>query len=152
MTMRLISTILAASIAAMAAMPAAAQDADARTTADEVRAEITEAMDAVAAYSGQERDEALAEAREAFARLDAEIERRDQALRESWTTMSDAARDTAGARLRDLRRARNRLAERYGALESGADSAWDELAAGFSDAWTAFVEAWTAADEDAAAN
>jgi chromosome segregation ATPase len=152
MTKSLFSTIRAAAIAAMFTVPAAAQDNEALTTADEVRAEISEAMDAVAAYSGQQRDEALAEAREAFARLDAEIERRDQALRENWAEMSDAARETAGARLRDLRQARNRLGERYGALESGASSAWDELKTGFSDAWAAFMEAWNAADDDAANN
>lgn len=134
------------------ALPALAQDNTDMTTTDEVRTEISEAMDAIAAYSEQQSDEALTEAREALNRLDAEIERREQALRESWAEMSDTAREAAQARLRDLRQARNRLGERYGALESGASSAWDELTSGFSDAWDAFSEAWTAADEDAANN
>lgn len=150
----LVSLRGAALAAAMAcvALPAGAQDTDAPTTADDVRAEVSEAMEAIAAYSEQERDKALTQAREALNRLDAEIERREQALRENWAEMSDAARETAQARLRDLRKARNRLGERYGALESGASSAWDELKTGFSDAWTAFSEAWSAADEDASAN
>ncbi len=147
--MTFLDTLRAAGLAALLAMPAAAQETDALTTADEVRAEISDAMDAIAAYSEQERDQALAEAREALNRLDAEIERREQALRENWSEMSDAARETAEARLRDLRQARNRLGERYGALESGASSAWDELKTGFSDAWTAFSEAWSAADDNA---
>ncbi|RDC68002.1 hypothetical protein DLJ49_20560 [Rhodovulum sp. 12E13] len=145
--MTFLDTLRAAGLAALLAMPAAAQDPDALTTADEVRAEISDAMDAIAAYSEQERDQALAEAREALNRLDAEIERREQALRENWSEMSDAARETAEARLRDLRQTRNRLGERYGALESGASSAWDELKTGFSDAWGAFSEAWSAADD-----
>ncbi|SEP27900.1 hypothetical protein SAMN04490248_1722 [Salinihabitans flavidus] len=147
--MTFLDTLRAAGLAALLAMPAAAQETDALTTADEVRAEISDAMDAIAAYSQQERDQALTEAREALNQLDAEIERREQALRENWSEMSDAARATAEARLRDLRQARNRLGERYGALESGASSAWDELKTGFSDAWGAFSEAWSAADEDA---
>ncbi|TDX26874.1 hypothetical protein [Rhodovulum visakhapatnamense] len=150
MTVR--DTLRAAGLAALLAMPAAAQESDALTTADEVRAEISDSMDAIAAYSEQERDQALAEAREALNRLDAEIERREQALRENWSEMSDAARETAEARLRDLRQARNRLGERYGALASGASSAWDELKTGFSDAWTALSEAWSAADDDASNN
>lgn len=150
--MTFLDTLRAAGLAALLAMPAAAQESDALTTAEEVRAEISDAMDAIAAYSEQERDQALAEAREALMRLDAEIERREQALRENWSEMSDAARETAEARLRDLRQARNRLGERYGALESGASSAWDELKTGFSDAWGAFSEAWSAADEDGSAN
>ncbi len=139
-------------IAAVLAVPAAAQDNDAQTTTEEVRAEVSQAMDAIASYSAQERDQALAEAREALDRLDAEIERREQALRENWAEMSDAGRETAQARLQDLRQARNRLGERYGALESGASSAWGELKSGFSDAWGAVSEAWSAADEDTSAN
>ena len=136
---------LAAAVAAFA-LPAAAEDTDALTTADDVRTEISQAMEAIAAYSEQERDQALAGARAALTRLDAEIDRREEAMRETWADMSDATRETARARLRDLREARNRLSERYGALETGASGAWDELKTGFSDAWGVFSEAWSAAD------
>jgi len=142
---------LAAAIAAFA-LPAVAQDAGALTTTDEVRTEISQAMEAIAAYSAQERDQALAETRAALTRLDAETDRREDAMRENWAEMSDATRETARARLRDLREARNRLGERYGALETGASGAWDELKTGFSDAWGAFSEAWNAADEGEPAN
>lgn len=132
---------------AIFALPVAAQDSGSPMTTDEVRAEISEAMDAIGAYTEQERDQALAQARETLDRVDAEIERREEAMREGWAEMSEEARETARARLRDLREARNRLGERYGALESGTSSAWEELKEGFSDAWTAFSEAWTASDE-----
>lgn len=72
-------------------------------------------------------DRMKAKAREALNRLDAEIERHEQALRENWVEMSDAARETAQARLRDLREARNTLGERYGTLQAGTSDAWDEL-------------------------
>ncbi|MEE4120684.1 MAG: hypothetical protein V2I65_16915 [Paracoccaceae bacterium] len=128
---------------ACAGGPANAQEAGALTTRAEVRSEIEQAMEAIAAYSEQERDEAVAEARAALDRLDAEIARREQALRENWAEMSDEARETARTRLEELRAARNRLGERYGALQSGASEAWDELTAGFSDAWNAFSETWS---------
>jgi len=136
----------------LAAPSALAEDGGAPTTADEVRAEISEAMEAVAAYSAQERDQALSEARAALTRLDAEIERREQALRENWAGMSDAAREAARSRLRELREARDELGERYGALQAGAGAAWEELSNGFADAWEALAKAWSAADDDAAAN
>jgi hypothetical protein len=53
------------------------------TSDQEVRAEISEAMDAIAAYSEQESEQALTEARAALDQLDAEIEAREQAPRES---------------------------------------------------------------------
>jgi TolA-binding protein len=134
------------------ALPVVAQDTSPLTTSGKVRAEVSEAMEAIADYSAQERDQALTQAREALDRLDAVIERREQALRENWAGMSEAARETARARLRDLREARNTLGERYGALKAGAGSAWEELKSGFSDAWSAFSEAWSAAGDESSAD
>jgi chromosome segregation ATPase len=139
----------AAAVALSFAIPAAAQEEEPLTTPDEVRTEISEAMEAVADYSAQERDAALTEAREALDRLDAEIERREQALRENWADMSDAARESARERLNDLREARNELGERYGVLQAGTRDAWEELRAGFADAWSAFSDAWETADDEA---
>lgn len=58
-----------------------AQETPSLTTSEEVRSEASEA---IATYSAQERDEALVEVRQALDRIDAEIERREQALRENW--------------------------------------------------------------------
>jgi ribosomal protein S20 len=142
------NTLRAVGLAALLAVPATAQDTNGQTTPEEVRTEISQAIEAIAAYSEQERDEALAEAREVLDRLDAEIAEREQALRENWADMSAAAQETAQARLQELRDARNRLGERFGALEAGASAAWDELKDGFTSAWSAFSDAWRAADTD----
>ncbi|MDZ7752842.1 MAG: hypothetical protein U5S82_14515 [Gammaproteobacteria bacterium] len=146
-----IQACLLAAVLSLVAMPSVAQDGaqdnEALTTTDDLRAEVSEAMEAIAEYSAQERDQALTKARETLKQLDAEIERREHALRENWADMSKAAKHTARERLRDLRRARNALGERYGALQAGTSSAWDELKSGFYNAWDAFSEAWSAADE-----
>jgi len=145
------SILSAAAIALAAATPALAQDDDGLMTTKELKAEISEAMEAVAAYSEQERDQALTTAREAMTRLDAEIERREQALRENWADMTETARDEASDRMADLREARNALSERYGALKAGTSSAWGELKAGFADAWTAFSGVWSDEDDSSSA-
>lgn len=144
--------LAAATVVALAAPQARAQNDDPFTTPEEIRAEVSDAMDAIAAYSVQERDQALATAQAALTRLDAVIERREQALRENWADMSDAARETARESMRDLRAARTGLAERYGALQAGAGSAWDELRDGFTGAWDAFAEAWRPAAPGAEAD
>lgn len=130
------------------ATPAAAQEEEEApgTTPAEVRQEIADAMEAVSEYSAQERDEALERARDGLDRLDAEIARREQALRENWAGMSDTAREEARSRLEELRAARNRLGERYGALQAGARDAWGALRDGFSDAWGEVSEAWSDSD------
>ena len=87
---------LAAAVA-FTGVPAAAQETDTVTSAEEVRAEISQAMDAIAAYSEQQGEQAVTEARAALTRLDAEIEAREQALREGWAEISEEARETARA-------------------------------------------------------
>jgi len=137
---------LAGALCCALALPALGQDSAGSTTAEDVRTEVSEAMEAIAGYSEQERDEALASVREGLDHLDAEIERREDALRENWANMSDAAQETGRAQLRSLRQARNELGERYGALQASTGSAWDELMAGFANAWDAFSDLWETTD------
>ena len=92
------SILSAVALALATTTPALAQDDDGLMTTKELKAEISQAMEAVAAYSEQERDQALTTAREAMTRLDAEIERREQALRENWADMTEPARAGASAR------------------------------------------------------
>ena len=118
------------------------------TTTDEVRSEISEAMDAVLDYSAQERDAALTSAREAIRKLDAEIERQEYVLRENWSDMTVATREFYSSQMRELREARNTIGERFGALQAGGASAWDELKAGFASAWEAFSIEWSEAEHE----
>lgn len=145
------STALAAAVA-FSVVPATAQGTDAVTSAEDVRAEISQAMDAIAAYSEEQSAQAVTGARAALDRLDTEIEAREQALREGWSEMSEDARGTARAQLKQLRDARNRLGERFGALQAGTTSAWDELKAGFAEAWDALSQIWSDTDEEAPPN
>ena len=112
------------------------------TTSQEVREEISDAFDAVGDYAVQQRKQALARAEEAMTKLDAELARRQEAMREAWAGMSDAARAEARATMRNLRAARNTLGERYGALQAGADEAWSDLTRGFSEAWSDLSANW----------
>jgi hypothetical protein len=134
---------LAAPVLASPAFAAGGDDTPGLTTSQEVRKEISQAVDAVGDYAAQERRQALSSARAAMERLDAELDRRQDALRENWNDMSASAREEARAAMRDLRQARNRLGERYGALEAGADSAWDELTEGFVQAYRDLSKHWS---------
>ncbi|SDJ42872.1 hypothetical protein [Lutimaribacter saemankumensis] len=149
---KILSGVALAAAVAFSVVPATAQGTDAVTSAEAVRAEISQAIDAIATYSEEQGEQAVTEARAALDRLDSEIETREQALREGWAEMSEEARKTARAQLQDLRKARNRLGERFGALQAGTASAWDELKAGFADAWDAFSEVWSDTEDKAAKN
>jgi chromosome segregation ATPase len=145
--MKVLKSLRVVALAGLVAMPvgiAAAQEQDkGLTTSEEVRAQISQAMNAIADYSAQERDQAVAAAREAMAELDAEIERRSDALRDGWDEMSEQSRETAKAQLADLREARNALGERFGALQAGTADAWQELKTGFANAYDRLNAAWS---------
>lgn len=131
-----------------AATAALAESPPGLTTQSEVRSEISEAMLAVADYAEQERDAALARVQAALRELDVAIDQREQNLRDQWADLSDETRETARSQMSDLRKARNTLGERYGALQAGSADAWDELVDGFDSAWTAFADAWNQAGEE----
>lgn len=136
-------------VAGLAAAPVAgAQDAQEqqRASGEEVRKEVSEAMEAIRGYTADRRDEAAAEIDEALTKLDAAIDRQETRLRENWDEMSEAARREAAEAAAELRRQRNRLAEWDGALKHGAQSAWDELKTGFSNAYDELRSAWEDAD------
>ncbi len=151
-TSRLKAGALAGALSCALALPALGQDDAKPTTVEDVRAEVSEAMEAVAEYSAQERDEALATVRETLDRLDTEIERREETLRENWADLDDAAKEAGREQLRSLRQARNELGERYGALQESTSSAWDELMAGFANAWDAFSDLWETTDGESENN
>ncbi len=125
-----------------------AQEASDLITSEEVKTDISQAMEAVGKYSVQEKDEALAAAREGLQDLDAEIDRREAALRESWDSLEDGARDEYAEAVTDLRAARNHLGERVGALEAGSEDAWGDLKAGFTSAYADFKARWEEADSE----
>ncbi len=123
-----------------------AQEANDLVTSEEVKTDISQAMEAVGKYSVQEKDEALAAVREGLQDLDAEIDRREAALRESWDSLEDGARDEYAEAVSDLRAARNHLGERVGALEAGSEDAWGDLTEGFTRAYADFKARWKEAD------
>jgi hypothetical protein len=114
---------------------AAAAQADTAPSLEEVRTEVAEAMEAIAAYSEAQRVAAAADARAALDQLDAAVSARQLQMREAWSELTEPAREDANARLMALQSALVDLAERVGTLQSGADSAWVELNAGLMAAW-----------------
>jgi len=114
--------------------PAAAQS-EAAPTLEEVRIEVAEAMEAIAAYSAAQREAAVAEARLALEQMDAAVAARQRETRDAWAEMTAQAREDADRRLTELQSALIGLAERVGTLQTGTDSAWVELNNGLMAAW-----------------
>jgi hypothetical protein len=102
--------------------------------------EVGEALDAIASYSAEQKEEAVRKARSALNVLDARIAALEENWAKSYDKMSDSARRESREALRALRKQRIRLAEWYGAVGKGAADAWDEIKDGFVDGYRSLQE------------
>ena len=109
----------------------AGSDSETTTGAEEVEQEVKEAMRAIRSFSAQQKDDAVARAEQALKKLDAQIDRMEERLREEWSDLDRAARQKSRATLQRLREQRNELAEWYGGMKHGSMDAWERLKEGF---------------------
>ncbi len=146
---RTLAGAVALALVAAAQSPALAEGAagktsgsEDRTAVDQVWSGISKTVSGVGTYTARQRDKAEAEAKEAMAAIDEQIEGAEQTMREQWASLSESTREQYRKRLQDLRHARNELGEQYGALENSTDQAWDDLADAFSEAGSNLEQVW----------
>jgi chromosome segregation ATPase len=115
---------------------------------EEVREEMRELGQALGRYGAEQRDRALERARPALEDLDRRLDALEKSIEENWDEMSQAARERSRRAMRELRRQRVELAEKYGALKSSSAGAWEQMREGFLDAFSVLNEAWEKSIED----
>jgi hypothetical protein len=103
-----------------------------QTTAAEVRKEIGHTLQTIGSYTAEQRDAAVAKAKDALAKTDARIEQLQQTIDKHWQTMSEEARQQARQTQSDLQKQRVAIAEWYGRMQQSSAGAWEEIKKGFS--------------------
>lgn len=104
-------------------------------SAAEVKTQIDEALKAIASYSADQRDAAMAKADKALKATDASIRQLQDKLDNNWDSMSAEARKKARAALESLQQQRTKLAEWYGGLKHSSAGAWKEIKKGFANSY-----------------
>ena len=136
-------------LAAALAFPAhAAEPQNDRTTAAEVREEMSDASEAIGSYAADKRDEAAARAEAALDALDERIDALETRIDAKWEEMDQAAREQARRTLQTLRKQRVEAAEWYGGLKASSAEAWEHMKAGFTDAYRSLGQAWQKAEQE----
>ena len=118
------------------------------TTAADVRRELNETLRLIASYSAEQREAAVAKAKESLAKTDAQIEQLQRDFDENRKSMSAEARKQAETTLKVLRQQRNEIAEWYDGLKHSSASAWDEIKKGFSASYRDLEKALEKAREE----
>jgi len=141
-----VSTALAY-LVAVVPLTLAAQTAD-RTSPEQVRKEVGEAVAAIEAYSADRRDEAMAKAGSEIERLDRYIEHLDDRVAARWDQMDQATRARVRTTLKMLRRQRTDLAEWSGRMRESSAAAWDHVKEGFMTSYRALGDAFAKAEDE----
>jgi NAD(P)H-dependent flavin oxidoreductase YrpB (nitropropane dioxygenase family) len=118
------------------------------TTAADIKQETRELLRALKAYSVEQRDKAVEQARVALQNLDKRIETLEADMLARWDEMDQATRAKTQASLQALRQQRTRVAEWYGGMKSGSASAWAQIKQGFSSAYEELREAWESSERE----
>jgi len=117
-------------------------------TAQDIKRETTELLQALKAYSAEQRDEALEHSSTALDNLDQRIEVLETQMLDQWDDMDQAAREKGRASLQALREQRTRVAEWFGSLKSSSASAWGHIKQGFSAAYQDLQGAWENSEQE----
>lgn len=135
---------MAAGLVAAGASTAATES----TSAEDIKQETAQLLQALENYGAEQRDEALARSRTALENLDRRIETLESMMLEKWGDMDQAAREQARASLQALREQRTRVAEWYGSMKSSSAGAWGHIKEGFTKAYRALDEAWEKSEHE----
>ncbi|SDB59264.1 hypothetical protein SAMN05660653_03023 [Desulfonatronum thiosulfatophilum] len=109
---------------------------------EDVRREMRELGDVLRKYGSEQRDKAVQQAQPALESLDRRMEALENTIEENWDEMSESARERSRQAMRELRRQRVVLAEKYGSLKQSSEGAWEQMRKGFMDAYHVMNETW----------
>lgn len=112
------------------------------TSAEEVKKETAEAMQAIKKYSYEQKDKAVKDTKAAMDKLDTRIDNLQSRMEKNWNEMSQASREKASNTLKTLRKKRNDLSEWYGGLKHSSAKAWNHVKDGFASGYESLAEAF----------
>jgi len=140
--------VVALMIAGLGMTQAVFSASSGETTAADIKQETLELLQALKAYSVEQRDKAVEQASIALDNLDRRIEKLEADMLAHWDEMDQATRAKAQASLQALRQQRTRVAEWYGSMKSGSASAWAHIKQGFTSAYEDLHEAWESSETE----
>ncbi|MEJ2469866.1 MAG: hypothetical protein P8Y91_10055 [Desulfuromonadales bacterium] len=118
------------------------------TSATEVKREAMQTYDALKRYTIEQRNEAMAKAKEQLAELDARIAQMRQDVERNWSAMSRKTQKQTRETLQALEQKRQDLAEWYGGLRYSSREAWEDVKKGFAESYQRLEDAFHQAQKD----
>lgn len=144
--MKIYKTAFAALIATgfFSVMPAFSADRPSgeRVSKKEVGQEVKKAVEAIKAYSADQKDEAVKKGKAVLDNLDGRIEQMESRLKKEWDQMGDSARKTAKTSLEAVKKQRDEVAKWVGSMKQSSAGAWEDVKKGFVESYQALANSF----------
>ena len=102
----------------------------------EVKKEVGEAATAIGEYSAEQKDAAMAKAKNMMDELQGKIDSFKTGAKEKMAAAQEGAAEGRDKTLKALQEKKDNLARWYEKMEQSTPEAWDEVKKGFSEAYT----------------
>jgi hypothetical protein len=122
------------------------------TSVENIKQETAELLEALKAYSTEQRDAAVEQSRVALENLDQRIDVLETQMLDQWDEMDQATRARTRDSLQALREQRTNVAEWYGSLKSSSTDAWGQIKQDFSAAYRSLSEDWQKSEAEIGVN
>ena len=117
---------------------------------DEVTKEVQEAVNAIGEYSVDQKDKAVAEAKELMKKLDKSMDETESSMKKGWHSMEDSAKQNYELSKKEMEEQRKELANWVDKMQDSSDDAWEETKKGFADAHDSLSSSWQKVKEEMA--
>ncbi len=123
-----------------------------KTSIKDVKQETQDLIQAIGAYTADQREEAIEKTQTALDELDKRIDALETSIDNNRDQMNEDAREKARANLKALREQRTEVAEWTSKMKTSSADAWEDTKKGFSDAYKSLSDAWQKVEKEFGAN
>lgn len=117
------------------------------TSMADVKKELSEAMDAIRAFSAEHKDDALKAMKQALVQMDRQIDLLGDKIKKEWEQMEPDARKKAEKTMKKLRQQRDRMAKAIEEWSKDSATSWNKIKKEFMKSYEEFKKSYEDADE-----
>ena len=117
------------------------------TSMADVKKELSEAMDAIRAFSAERKEDALKAMEQALIKMDRQIDLLGDKIKKEWEQMEPEARKKAEETMKKLHQQRDRMANAIEEWSTDSATSWNKIKEEFMKSYEEFKKSYEDADE-----
>ena len=117
------------------------------TSMADVKKELSEAMDAIRAFSAERKEDALKAMEQALVKMDQQIDLLGERIKKEWEQMEPEARKKAEETMKKLHQQRDRMAKTIEEWSTDSATSWNKIKEQFMKSYEEFKKSYEDADE-----